>query len=50
MNWRKWYEYMGFTQECEEESPGYTRGLILFYAVLIASGLYALYAVCWKIQ
>ncbi len=49
-NWRKWFEYMGVTEECEEEQPGHTRGLILFYAALIASGLYALYQVCWKIQ
>lgn len=50
MNWRKYFAYIGFTQECEDESPGYTVGLACFLAVLIMACLFMAYAMFWKIQ
>lgn len=49
-NWRKYFEYLGFTQECEEQAPGYTKGLICFLIVLAITDAALAYAVFWKIQ
>ena len=50
MTWRKYLDYLGFTQECEEESPGYTVGLICVYVVMALSLPWLIYAAFWKIQ
>lgn len=50
MNWRKYFDYLGFTQECEKESPGYTLGLICVLAVMLMALPWLVYAVCWKIH
>lgn len=50
MNWRKYFAYMGFTQECENASPGYTKGLIWFLIVLAIADAALIYHAFWKIQ
>ena len=50
MNWREYFSYLGFTQECEEESEGYTAGMVLFYVALGIGTALLVYAAFWKIQ
>lgn len=50
MKWRKYFTYLGFTQECEEEDPGYTAGLICVLAVMLLCLPWLVYAAFWKIQ
>ncbi len=49
-NWRKWYEYLGFMQECEEQEPGYTVGLAVFYLILFVGVILLAWDIGWKIQ
>lgn len=48
LDWRKYFAYLGFTQECEEESPGYTVGLACFLIFMAVAAVWLAYGIFWQ--